>query len=249
MLTAVEPDVGKPLFDPMPKSSYTLTASLLLAMTLPAISATTLIAPTSIAYTTTPNQEATGLFLDNETNIINGSGLSGSPTLANYATIQHAGVTLSTPGNAWATNDTGPGGGDFFADGGIAPVFLMALDQTYTLDGIVFWGYHFGGNNGNAPKTVRLELSTTGGASYAAPLDLTISFPGTFNLASTTNFAAADANFLRMTVIDNHFGSGAPGGDRVGIAELRLLATPVPEPSSVLLGALAVLGLMARRRS
>lgn len=54
-----------------------------------------------------------------------------------------------------------------------------------------------------------------------------------------------DANFVRMTVTDNQFG-GAPGGDRLGMGEIRFIA--VPEPSTALLGSLALLGLIRRKR-
>ncbi len=233
----------------MKKNSWLIHPLALLSLTVPSLAATTLVTPTGIAYTTVPNQEATGLFLDDESNIINGVGLSATPTLANYSAITHAGVSLASPGNAWATVDTGPGAGDFFADGGIAPVFTLSLDQVYSLDSIVFWGYHFGANNGNHPQSVRLEFSTNGGSSYGTPFEVTVGFPATFNLAATSTFTAADANSVRMTVTDNQFGTGPNGGDRVGIAEMRFLGTPVPEPSSFILGGLGLLALSRRRRA
>ena len=102
-------------------------------------------------------------------------------------------------------------------------MFTLSLDQVYSLDSIVFWGYHFGANNGNHPQSVRLEFSTHGGTTCGTPFEVTVGFPATFNLAATSTFTAGDANFVRMTVTDNQFETGPDGGDRVGIAEMRFL--------------------------
>lgn len=80
--------------------------------------ATVVITPTSVAYTTSPNQEENGIAgsLNNETRIIDGSGLSAIPTLATVSTVTHAAVNLAGSGsaNAWATVDTGAPSGDFY---------------------------------------------------------------------------------------------------------------------------------------
>ena len=117
----------------------TKTIIALAALTVGSANAAVLVTPTSIVYTTSTNQEAPGLNLDNETNLINGNGLSTTPTLANYTTVTHAAAVFSSPGNAWATIDPGAGGGDFYAQGGIAPTFGMTLDQSYGLTDFVYW--------------------------------------------------------------------------------------------------------------
>ena len=209
--------------------------------------ATLMITPTSISYTNAPNQEQTGLFLDNENNIINGNGLSAAPTVGNVTSVTHDAVSFSSPGNAWATVDTGPGAGDFFADGGVAPVFTIDLGGTYSVTDFVIWGYHFGANNGNHPKNITLEFSTNGGTSYGSPLGILVPNAGAFNGADVVNFSSRNANFVRMTVTDNYFGSYS-GGDRVGISEIRFMGDAIPEPSSFLLGSLGALALLRRRR-
>ncbi|MCW1924326.1 discoidin domain-containing protein [Luteolibacter arcticus] len=233
------------------KSASPLAIALLFAAASPALAATTLITPTTITYTNLPNQEENGLggSLNNETNIINGSGLSGSLDIANYTTITHASVSLSAPGNAWATVDIAPGGGDYFADGGAAPTFTIDLGSIFSVDAFVIWGYHFGGNSGNHPKTFDLEFSDNGGSSYYTSLTgLTVPNGGAANAADTIAFNPTSANFVRLTITDNYFGTHA-GGDRVGIAEIRFLGTPeVPEPSALLLGGLGLIGLLRRGR-
>ncbi len=209
--------------------------------------ATLMINPTAITYTNTPNQELTGLNLDNEINIINGNGLSATPTVGNVTSVTHDSVSFSSPGNAWATIDPGPGAGDFFAEGGNAPMFTIDLGGTYSVTDFVIWGYHFGSNNGNHPKNITLEFSTNGGASYGAPLGILVPNAGAFNSADVVNFSARDANFVRLTVTDNYFGTYS-GGDRVGISEIRFMGDAIPEPSSSLLGAVGVLALLRRRK-
>lgn len=224
---------------------------MLASLSIASANAAVLVTPTGITYTTTPNQEAPGLNLDNENNLINGSGLSATPDFANYATVSHTPVNFAAPGNAWATIDPGPGAGDFFAQGGIAPVFEMTLDQTYVLSDLVYWGYHFNGvPNGNEGREFLLEFSTNGGGTF--PTSTTVSTaPGTLAAASALTLPLGGnftANAVRMTITDNHFGGGAAGGggDRVGMGEIRFVA--VPEPSTALLGGLALLALVRRKR-
>ena len=48
--------------------------------------------------------------------LIDGSGLSGTPAIANYTTITHATPAFGATPNAWASIDPGSAGGDFFAE-------------------------------------------------------------------------------------------------------------------------------------
>jgi hypothetical protein len=205
--------------------------------------AASIVTPSGITYT------GTGIeFFNNENNLINGAGLSGTPTFATYGSITHG---AADGGNAWVTDDPGPAGGDYFADsGGATIVFGMNFDQRYRLTDLVFWGYHFGGPNGNESREFRLEFSTNGGGSFGAPVvvstplsSFAVGNPLTLNFGGTV-----EANFVRMTVLDNHFGGSAPGGDRVGLGEVRFVGEAVPEPAVALLGSLGLLALLRRRR-
>lgn len=217
-------------------------------VTASAHAASLMITPTAITYTSLPNQELTGL--ENETNIINGSGLSATPTVGNLTSVTHDSVTGMLSGNAWATIDPGIAGGDFFADGGNAPVFTIDLGSTYSVTDFVIWGYHFTVKNANHPKNINLEFSTNGGISYGSPLAIVIPNMVVYNAAEVVNFAGQSANYIRMTVTENHFGvAGAgSGGDRVGLAEIRFMGDAIPEPSNALLGCLGLVTLLRRRR-
>jgi hypothetical protein len=217
------------------------------ALTASSLGSGILVTPAGITFEGDSSEELGefgGAFND-ESNIINGSGLSGIPDISNYTTITHSNPTFTPPGIAWAT--IGDPGTDFFAAGGIAPILTIDLGSTFNLVGMVSWGYNFfGANHANFMKTSTLEFSSDGGATYHTTTGVTTPFPGTFNLASSTSFPQVSANFVRLTVTDNHFDGITDGGDRVGISELRFLA--VPEPSTSLLGALASLALLRRRR-
>jgi len=181
-------------------------------------------------------------------NMVDNSGLSGAATLANYATITHAGASGTT---AWTTIDPAPGGGDYYADGGTAAIFDMTLGATYALTDLVFWGYHFGNANGNEAREFSLSFSTDGGTTFptstTVSLDLgshTVGNAATLDLGGTFS-----ADTVRVNFTDNQFGALAAGGDRIGVGELKFIGDDaIPEPSSALLLSLAGLSLLRRRR-
>lgn len=215
------------------------------ATALAAQAANTLISPTGITYTTSPNQELWG----DESTLINGSGLSASPTFANYTTITHA---AADPGVAWVTTDPGGYPSDFFASGGLPQVFVMDLGGLFSVESIVVWGYHFGSANGNSARGLNLEFSTNGGASWSSLLSgLVVNTNNTLGGIGEASFAPVSANFIRASFNDNYFDPGNPGagGDRLGISEIRFTGTAVPEPSSALFGLAGLAALVRRRRA
>lgn len=184
-------------------------------------SAQFLVAPTSINYTGTGVE-----FFATEANLINGTGLTGSPTLANYTTITH---DAAGAGNAWVTTNPA-GAGDFFPTGQTV-VFDMPFAQLHRFTDLVFWGYHFGGGNGNEGRRYSLEFSTDGGANFGTPVivERALGSATVANAATLSLGGEFDANFVRLTVLDNHFGA-IGGGDRVGLGEIRFIADIPRDP-------------------
>lgn len=253
---------------------------LLLLAAAPVSRAATLIAPDSGTYvnptsdifvpfpfphteTTTHTVADNSLGTVTVTNVINGSGLSGVPTISNYTTITHASPSFSgSAANAWSSIDPGAGGGDFFPDfaQGITAInpqntpagyFDLRFDTPVTITDLVAWAYTFGsGFNGNNVSKWTIETFDSGGT-FIGGGDFNGPGSMTDGGASTISFGTTFSNVssVRAYPLDNYFGSaGANGGDRIGVAELRFItANPVPEPSASAVGLLS-LGLLASRR-
>lgn len=180
-----------------------------------------LVAPTSITFAGTAVE-----FFATEANLINGTGLSVTPTLANYTTVTHGSAGA---GNAWVTTNPA-GSGDFFPTGQTV-VFNLPFAQLHRFTDFVFWGYHFGGGNGNEGRRFEFEFSTDGGATFSTPVVVQRAL-GSAAVASAATLDLGgefDANFVRMKVTDNHFGA-ISGGDRVGLGEIRFIADIPREP-------------------
>ncbi|CAN5435495.1 hypothetical protein BH23VER1_BH23VER1_10070 [soil metagenome] len=163
-------------------------------------------------------------------NLVDNSGLDGFADASNYFGVTHAAASASV---SWTTDAPGGGTADYFAlDPFVAPppVLTFSLDGHYSISDLVFWGYHFGAPNGNEAKSFTLEFSTDGGLTY--PISATVSNTDglTQGIAKTLpvggNFSA---NSIRMTVTDNWF-EDAPGGDRVGIGEVKFLGQVATDP-------------------
>jgi len=160
-------------------------------------------------------------------NLINGSGLSGTPTVATWSTVTHVGASAST---AWVTAASGS---DWYAVVQPPPVLTLGLPGDFSLTGLVVWGYPSGTSaNNNEAKTFVTEFSTDGGATWGGAVTLT--HARTARASEKLEFAARSANAVRLTLTDNHFGTaGAAGGDRVGLGEVRFLGTAVVRPDPV----------------
>lgn len=201
--------------------------------------AAVLITPTGVA-----NSSSVSEFFP-LANIANDSGLSGVATFANYTTITHGNASGAT---AWTTTNPN-GAGDYFLAGspGTPAVITLDLGATYEITDFVFWGYHFGSGNGNEGREFSLEFSTDGGGSFGTPV--TVSNPLSTYAVQNANTLSLGGTFaadtVRLTIEDNHFGGTSPGGDRLGLGEVKFV---VPEPSSILLSGLAALALLRRRR-
>lgn len=154
-------------------------------------------------------------------NLIDGSGLSATPTLENYRTVTHADATSE---NAWLT--TSPGWGrDYFLDRE-EPVIRLGLPSTgfdfvgWDLEELVHWGYP-GGAPGHEASFLRISshnrAGTWNGHSTARARRVYGSEAFNFPL-----FGLEDAYSLSYTVKDN-WDEGHVGGDRVGAGEVRFV--------------------------
>lgn len=170
--------------------------------------------------------------------LIDGSGLSDpAPDITNILDVTHSGTN---PSNSWVTQAPN-GSGDFYNNNTPDPVLTFELDRIYQLTEMVSWNYLF---VGNAAETFDVEFIID---------DVVVdSLTGlTFDPSSTTaglisfgDIYAADT--VRITITDNYESLG-PGGDRVGLNEVRFIAT-IPEPTSLIVGLVGIGGLAMRRR-
>lgn len=174
-------------------------------------------------------------------NLINGSGLSATPTIDNILAVTHNTSSINT--NSWVTQDPAPGGGDFFAQTTDKPTLTFNLGGKFDLTDLVLWNY---GVLGNAGEDFTLEFSLDGGAFGNALFFTAPQASGPAHLIDLGGTFRAD--MVRLTFTDNYFGFGG-GGDRVGLNEIRFLgAVVVPEPATASLAMLGLAGLMLRRR-
>ena len=162
-------------------------------------------------------------------NLIDGSGLSASPTVDNLSTVLHN-VFPSIQGGPtsirWETDTKGSP--DYFGDteNHADPQFTLTLDQRYSLGDLVIWGAQ---DNANEASNFTVEFSTDGGTTYSAETETVqtsaVLASGHARLAFDADH---EANFVRLTITNNAKGRGfsGAGGDRVALGEIRFIGTP-----------------------
>ncbi|MCA9084722.1 MAG: VCBS domain-containing protein [Planctomycetaceae bacterium] len=154
--------------------------------------------------------------------LIDDSGLSGVADAMNYEEITH-GTHNST--RSWVTDAILP---DYFPSGAV-PKLTFDLGSQSLLTDIVIWGYHPA--TGNQVKEFTLEFSTDGGITFGNAISLSKAITG--SQQETLSFGSEIlADTVRMTITDNHFGTpDAPGGDRVGLGEVKFLTVSLAATS------------------
>ena len=178
-------------------------------------SAELLVAPASIALVA---GDTSGGF--DVGNLIDGSGLSESATMDNFASV----TTTVSAATAWVTATSAPSGNYFSDAGRPRPRFVLGLGRQRELRALVVWGY--GGNSSEASEFT-VEFSTDGGNSYSTDTEAVETAALLGSGSARLDFSRSRrADFVRVTVTDNAAGSGhgGAGGDRVGMSELRLVA-------------------------
>lgn len=149
-------------------------------------------------------------------NLINNSGLSGTPDASNYTELAHS-------GGVWYTNAAFP---NYFDAGAIPPQFILPFGRPYDVTDLVVWGY---GGNANEASDFTVEFSTDGGLTFGGAVQVQTSFLLGTGEATLPLGGASTANAVRVTMTDNAGGRGLGGagsGDRAGLGEIKFLAPP-----------------------
>jgi MYXO-CTERM domain-containing protein len=195
--------------------------------------------------------------------MVNGAGLAEAipdgDTVAHALTVNHSfGGGFA---DSWVSNGHSP---DYFAVAA-PPTIVLDLGSEQTVGTIILWQYeNSGGSNstdgardGNDTLTMNIRFNTEAeGSSSFTGSSTTITMKevwlglGGVNSAQAFALPTPTARYVQLEVTDNYYGQPniVAGGDRVGIGEVRFATEAVPEPSSALLGALGLLGLLRRRR-
>lgn len=197
-------------------------------------SAATFITPVSV---TSPN--STAFFAIN--NLIQGPGVGY------LAEEPHDGIA----GQTWVTEAPGGFPSNYIAAAG-APILVFDLGADYMLTEISTWGYTTTNANGVQTFDLRFATDAQGTGNFGAPQTGFTALLSDITRDSHP-LLPVTARYVEFTATTNYFtapgdGSGGTlaGGDRVGLGEV---AFAVPEPSAVLLGGVALIGLLRRRRS
>ena len=178
-----------------------------------------LIVPTSLVRS--PLSQHTDEAGYDISHLTDGSGLSVVPTLANFSTVTHDPVTSA---NAWVTVAQGGVDEDSYSTGS-SPRLNALFPSVRYHKGIVIWGYHFSGTNGNEAKDFTVFFSTDGGTSFVGSETVTSVTPLGAGAARLDFAVPHTANFIDIRISDNHFDSGTSegSGHRVGLGEFRFI--------------------------
>ncbi len=201
----------------------------------------TIIDPTFSAAGSSNLNTDTSLF-DPTNPTLNGGGLSHDVITGDTLASAQTATFNGGYGFEWETNSNGSG---YYFGSNPAPVFVWNLGSQVTLANIVLWQSDLTGN-GNQLADFSLRFSNSASFSGA-------SFSGTLaadtNLSQTFNLGGASGQYVEMTLLSNHT-EEQNGSDRVGFGQIRFDTVATPEPSSILLGVVAVAGTLAvaRRR-
>lgn len=166
-------------------------------------------------------------------NLINDSGFSEPVNALNYQSVTHSAANNTV---AWTT-DNPNGAGDYFTSGaeGILPVFTFTLPASSTVNGLVYWGYHFNAANGNETREFLVEFSNDGGTTFPEST-MVSSELSTFAVGNSITLPFEEdftADTIRVSLTDNHFGGTAAGGDRMGLGEIKFVEIILPPLTAV----------------
>jgi len=152
-------------------------------------------------------------------------------------------------GHTWVTDAPGGFPSDYIAVAG-APIIIFDLGADYLLTEISTWGYSTGNANGIQTFDLKFATEAQGTANFGAPQT---GFTAAFSDIERDShpLAPVTARYVEFTGTSTYFSNGGfgppAGGDRAGLGEVAFAV--VPEPSAALLGGLALVGLLRRRRA
>jgi hypothetical protein len=165
--------------------------------------------------------------------MINGSGLSGTPTTENIQTITHN--TTGSTGNATIANNVP------------TVSYTFNLGSLQTVQQIYIWNLSQPNNNnfGRAVKDFTLETSATSGGTFLPAGSFTLTRP-TENPWRVEAFSLTGnktgVQFVRLNVLNNY-----QNGNDPGLGEVRFDNVPEPGTFATLLGGAGLLGMLRRR--
>ena len=174
--------------------------------------------------------------------------LHSGPGVGYSAAAPHDGI----PGDTWVTDAPGGFPSDYIAVAG-APILVIDLGSNFFLSEISTWGYTTGNANGVSAFSLRFATAAEGPGGFGT------SIPGQGGFSALLSDITRDshplspvtARWVEFTATDNYYSNGGfgppPGGDRVGLGEIAFAV--IPEPSTALLGGVALFGFLRRRRA
>jgi len=188
-------------------------------------------------------------------NLIQGPG-------AGYDAAEPHGQLGTGSTHRWVTDAPGGFPSDYIAIAG-PPVITFDLGANVSLSEISVWAYTATNSNGIAQFSLRFATAAEGPGGFSTSITYNPSFgapantPGAIPLDDITRNSftfsqTVSARYVEFTALDNWFwppgngtGGVVAGGDRVGMGEVAF--AQIPEPSAVLLGGVALLGMLRRR--
>ena len=184
-----------------------------------------LVTPVSITQTQGDTQPTFGYAPEK---LIDGSGLSSTPTAENWASVAHPWVGGAA---AWTTNATG--NPHYFSNSGNPqPQFELDLGESHNLTGLVVWGA-----NRNEAARFEVRFSVDGGTTYGAAVTVTTGrFVGPASQHLVFPGEPRTADHVRLTITGTvsslGYTSRAGGGDRVALSELRFTGVSSVAPQT-----------------
>ena len=184
-----------------------------------------LVTPVSITQTQGDTQPTFGYAPGK---LIDGSGLSATPTAENWASVAHPWVGGAA---AWTTNTTGSP--HYFSNSSNPqPQFELDLGESHNLTGLVVWGA-----NRSEAALFEVSFSTDGGTTYGAAVTVTTGrFVGPASQHLVFPGEPRTADHVRLTITGTvsslGYTSRAGGGDRVALSELRFTGVSSVAPQT-----------------